>query len=258
MYSWRRFEPLGFVVTDVGGAIGGVLQVIYSPPRPFGGEWRVAANPGTLFILPECRSERDRERRTVRRIADEITHHAMEGPHVCVSWSAHGPNDVVARMLDERLGWERISEALIFTPVAFSRPFRRTLEDLSREGQQLVADHTEYGCQACVVEGCLVISKRTTYKDEAVFRRFAHGRRVPVTEILHLSAPERLESIWGRVVATLCLHDRTIGVVCTESFFGGWKPDGRRIPQTLRVYNRGSLPTTSIDKLYSEAVLFPR
>lgn len=101
------------------------------------------------------------------------------------------------------------------------------------------------------------MAKRTTLMADVLFPRLPSGRRLPVTEILHLSASADLDRLWARLVSSLCWRDRSVGVLCTESFFPAWKPSGRRIRQTFRVYNRGGLPMHAIDKLYSEAVLLP-
>ena len=195
---------------------------------------------------------------TVRRLATDMLRRAMAKPCLSMSYSAHGPNDVVARMGDD-LGFERISESLVFSRIGLHRPLGRgRLSDLTGEQQQLVEDHLPYECQAMLIDYCLVIAKRTRLKAGVIFPALpkGRGRNVPVTEILHMSAPAAVEPVWDRLVSTLCWHDRSVGVVCTESFFPASKPNGPRIPQTFRVYKR-TTAINRIDKLYSEAVLLP-
>ncbi|MGE3706497.1 MAG: hypothetical protein AB7I13_14595 [Vicinamibacterales bacterium] len=257
-------EPVGFVIVDQEGRVGGTLHCTYSPPRHLNGITYRTSTLSHLYVAPGFQFERDRARGCVIRWGVELTKAAMALPMVSLSFSARGPNDVAARMLDGELGFERMSTAEVFTcaPATIPVPDRVDETRLSPDHRGYLAHHLPLGCRALTVDGCLVISKRThRYRLGVLVPRAPWGRsrHVPVTEILYLSDAAQVEPrpVWRALVARLCLRDRTIGVITPESFFDLRVPEGVRVPQVLRAFRRGDIPRYAIDKLYAEPVLLP-
>ena len=273
-YPWAAAKPdHGYVVVD-GERLGGFAATIYSPPRLLDGKQVVTLNAGTLFV-----QMRYRARRTpagVIRYSEELTRIIMALGYPLFVFSARGPNDVVPRILLS-CGFEEVcSVDRFYTAGAAAgtllRPSGSVLKTtdairphLTPDQLRIMSDHQPYGCRFFLVrEGdrtCFVVTKRRRYRAELIWPSIRvpriRGRYFGVTDVLHLSDPEVAVRSWGRLVAQMSLTDRTVGVSCTESFFGGAAvPPGTAVPQRVLV---SGLTTSlrSVDKLYSEQVLLP-
>jgi hypothetical protein len=273
-YTWAGEKPNhGLVLVD-GEKLGGYSATIYSPPRLLDGAQVVMLNAGTLFV-----QLRYRARRTptgVIRYSEEVTRAVMALGCPVLVFSARGPNDVVPKILMS-CGFEEVCSADRFytagaTVSTLVRPAGAVLKGtdairphLTPEQLRIMNDHEPYGCRFLLVrEGdrtCFVVTKRRRYRGEWIWPSIGvariRGRYFPVTDVLHLSDPEVAVRSWGRLVATACLTDGTVGVSCTESFFGGAVvPSGTALPQRVLTYGL-TTSLRSVDKLYSEQVLLP-
>lgn len=273
LHQWQAPRPNhGFVLVDA-DAIVGVIGTLFSPPRIINGQPQVTLNASTLFILPRYRARRHSG--GIVRYSAELIRSLMALGFPTLVFSARGPNDVVPAILDE-LGFERISASEIFCHPGSSmgtlvrprgtihRSPGRLRAALTSDQLALVHDHEMHGCHSMVIEErgriCLVITRRRRYKGAWLWPRSnlnrLRKRSFPVTDVLHLSDPEVALSSWGRFVMHACRIERTVGVTCSSSFFGGTVPMGTPVPQRIFAANR-TMPVRSIDKLYSELVLLP-
>jgi hypothetical protein len=211
---------------------------------------------------------------TIVRYSEELAK-AIIGIGLPVSvFSARGPNDVVPEIL-RGIGFEEVCHADLFYPPgaevrSLLAPKGRIVSGPAVEGlltpeQRVVFDdHAPHGCRFYAVETgegrAFAVTKRRWYKGAWLWPQVGHPRvarrRFPVSDILHLGAPDIAAAAWGRLVARVCLAERTVGVTCARLFFRGTVPPGREIPQRIHAFGPASV-TTALDKLYSEIVLLP-
>jgi len=275
-YEWTKPDAIrnyGIILVDDQG-VHGYEGMVYSPPRTLGGcDAYVTANLTTAFVQRAYRTRRTAG--GVVRYSIEMIRAAMAQGCMVTVFSARGPNDVVPTLLTG-LGFEQLCSADLFYPcsAALRSSFRfsgsitssprEVRNQLNLEQLKIVEDHEKYGCRFYLVRQgdrrCFIVTKRRYYRTEwiwpsmpiAKFRR----RKLPVSDVLHISEPALALECWGRLVASVCLKERVVGMACSASFIESAPPGSTEIPQRIFVYRR-ECPARSVDKLYSELVLLP-
>ncbi|MGE3178488.1 MAG: hypothetical protein AB7O32_13565 [Vicinamibacterales bacterium] len=270
--QWDERAPLrGFVLEDDGGHLLGCLGVISSPPRHVAGRRLVTANLHTMFV--DSRRRYHQAGGSARRYSLDLLAASTSLGVPVTALTARGPGEVVPRLLSQ-LSFEAVSDGDVFssrhaamlgalrqpgTVVSSREAVDRWLDE---EQQRIVADHRALGCGCHVLHdggrSCLIITRRRQYPVEwlwpfASWRRIGR-RRVPVTDILHLSDADLAGRSWDRLVSHVSRAEASLGVSCATAI----RPTSARptIPRKMFVHGRQT-PPGSIDKLYSELALLP-
>lgn len=271
-YTWTAARDLGLLLIG-DDAVQGYEGIVYSPERVIEGQRLTTANLTTAFVRPKYRTRRTAE--GVVRYSVELIREAMSTGCLVTVFSAKGPNNVVPRLL-AGLGFEEVSSAERFYGLGthwgtllgpsgrIVAGTERVRARLSPERRTILEHHQPYGCGFYLIEQgtkqCFVVTKRRHYRGEFLYPSVksprVRQRHLPVGDVLHLSDPEVARGSWGRLVAHVALAERTAGVTCAESFFGGEIPAGTELPQKILTF--GPKPSQrAVDKLYSELVLIP-
>jgi hypothetical protein len=272
-YEWATTKINFGIVLEAGESVVGMAATVYSPARRIDGRDVVTLNSGTLFIRPRYRARRTGD--VVTRFSEEVARAVVALGFPVFVFSARGPNDVVPKILAD-VGFEEIcSEDLFYTAGSHLRTWLRAPGRvasissrrggaLTAEQLRIVRDHEPYGCRFYVVRDAgghaLIVTKRRRYRAEMLWPSMPvdrlRRRYMPVSDVLHVSDPDRAVRSWGRVIARICREERTAGVTCCRSFFDTVVPAGRSIPQKILVCGL-NFPVRFVDKLYSEFVLLP-
>ena len=265
LYRWRDpADPLGLVVVDAAQKIGGVLQVIYSPVRVHHGTRFRTATLTSMYIRPSFMFERDREPNSTHkgegiwRSSVAMVRHVQAEGVIALSLSAR--EDSAGQTLSGELGFDTYSKGYLFTPPSLCVPLTMApvVDAIAVDHRRWLTDHAPYGCRGWSSLGCFLMTKRVFRPAGKVFPWLTRGRhrRIPVTEILHLSDSEAVVDHWPAFVTALCLRDRTLGVLCPESLFDIRQPKGLHIARAFRVHGR-TVPIACLDSLYTEIPVMP-
>jgi len=271
-YPWTPPRDYGLVLIG-DDSVQGYEGIVYSPPRDIEGQRLTMANLTTAFVNPKYRTRRTPE--GVVRYSIELIRAAQRTDCLVTVFSAKGPNNVVPRLLAS-LGFDEVSSAerfyglgthagtLLFPKGRVLAGAGRIAAMITPEQRRILDDHQPFGCGFYLIEQgarrCFIVTKRRHYRGEFLYPSVKSPRisrrHLPVGDVFYMSDPDVARASWGRFIATVARTERTVGVTCAESFFGGQVPAGTELPQKILAF--GPRPSArAVDKLYSELVLLP-
>jgi acetoacetyl-CoA synthetase len=245
-YDWLGAKlDLGFVIT-IGAEIKGFLGTVYSE-REIAGERRMFCNHSTWFVAPE-----------IRGAGAFLLMAATRRPN-CIYTNLTASAEAKGVCL--KAGFRQIGAVKYLLPplaqtatlITGSSAVQVTTDPavvaarLDPAQRRLFEDHR----QSC---GHLLLEDRdqTLY----VITRRRVKRNVPLTEVMHVSAPALFQRHLERVKLAALWRDHTVVLACDDRFLNETPHFAIKVTRPILVKG-GPLPDEAIDNLYSELVLLP-
>lgn len=246
-YSWPGTKPdHGFVVT-VDGEIKGFLGTVYSE-RDIGGESRMFCNHSSWFVSPEIRAGGAGMLllMAAMRRRDCLYTNLTAAAHttallVTVGFRQIGAVKYLLPPFAQTTGLARLPAADIVTDPA-------TVTTRLDPAQRRLFDAHRQSCRHLLLED----HGQTLY----VITRRRIKRNVPLSEVMHVSAPALFQRHLERVKLATLWRDHTAALACDDRFLLAAPRLAIKIARPIFCKGR-PFADGAIDNLYSELVLLP-